>query len=201
LADVVARVFSLLLSMMPDELSSSNSAKDAFSNVPTVVRALVTSPSVLLLANENNVVVAVGIAVSVTVAAIQALLITGLLGLTINVYLFNFALIVIVFLLPFLPTGFTTRNGSLFGNLRTVNNLILRLFTTHDDLLAHGLLENNGLRGILTDNNRLRVNDCRSGWGWGRRFWAEVLGGSGVLFQCKGGFSYRLQIILPFVLP
>jgi uncharacterized membrane protein len=175
---MVTWVFTLLLSVMSQELRSSHTADYAFSDMSLVVRAVVATPCILLFADEHDVIVAVRIPIIAAVTTtILAFLVTGFVETAAVVHLFDSALVIVVFIV-LVSTGLTARNRSLFDHFGPVNNLVSRLLTTHNDLLAHGFLEDNGLGSLLADNDGHRRR--RSGG-----FRTVVLCGSGVLLQLR----------------
>jgi hypothetical protein len=171
--------------MVPDQLGCCNAPNDAFGKVAAMVRAGITTPRVLLFANEDYIVIAVCVTVVVAFTTILALVHVALIPPAAPVDLLHFALIVVVLFLA----GFSTGHLPVLCDFRTlVNDLILRLLPDNN-LLAHRFLHDNGLWCLLADDDGLR----------GRRFRSEELGGPRVLFELVGRrFSHRQ---LPLVLP
>jgi hypothetical protein len=149
--------------MLPKKLCSSNSADYSFGNMALVMGTVIAAiiPSIFLFADKDNIVVAVCIAVSVSVMAILALLVPGLFPTTASIYLLYFALIVVIFI----PT-LSSRRRSLLGGFGALDDLVGRFLPADNDLLAHRFLKDDGLRCLLTYDDGL----------WRGRFGPEVLG-------------------------
>jgi len=181
LTDVVTWILALLLSVMPNQLGCGNAADDAFGQMATVVWARVT-PCVLLLAYEDDVVIAVGVPVTVTIAAVFALGIVSLLATTSAIYLLHLAFVVVVLL----PAWLSACDLSLLCKLGTLDDLVLGFFAAHNNLLSYGLLENDGLWGVLADDDGL--------YGWG--LWAEKLCRFRISLELIWGGSCGLELVL-----
>jgi hypothetical protein len=138
LADTVSRIFALALAMVPNQLRSCDTANDTFGNVSFVMRTGIPAPSIFLLANEDNVVIAIGVSIAVAVAAVLALVVQGFFAMAVPLYLFYSALVVVIFLAA---RWLATSNGPLFRDLGSLlNDLVGGLLSTHNDLLAHRFL-------------------------------------------------------------
>jgi hypothetical protein len=165
---MVPRIISFLLSTMPNKLGCGDSADEPLGNMTAVVWALVTAtPGILFLVDVEHIVVAIGVPIVIATAAVLALIVVAFFAATTTVDLLDLALVVIVFL----PARLAPGNLSVFCD--SLNELICRLFAADDDLLGGRLLENDGLRGLVADNDRLRRRLLRT----------EILGGSWVTFE------------------
>jgi hypothetical protein len=157
----------------------------------TVLRAVVTTaPGILFVAYEDGVVIAVSIAVSMAVTAVFALIERSFLPATSAIDLLDSALVVVVFFPTGLRLWLAAYYLSLFSYFSTVNNLVLGLLATYDDLLSDGFLENDGLWCLLADDDGL----------WRGCFWAVEFSGLWISFKLIGGWSRRLDFVLSFVL-
>jgi hypothetical protein len=167
--------------MVPEELCCSHTANDAFGDVSLTMGTVIAAPCVLLFTNEDDIVVAVGIPVAIAIPTILTLLEEGLLTVAAPIHLFDFALVVVVFI-PTLSAG----DRSLLGNFGALNNLIGRLLATDNYLLAHGFLDDDGLGRLLTYDDGLGCGSFR----------AEVLSRPRVLLQLEGSFPQGLEVTL-----
>lgn len=176
--DVASSGFTLPLAMMSDDLSCSNSGKSARSNI-TLSSGLASTPRVFLFV-DVNIIVAVVVLISPSMI-IFALVGVSLVVTTTSVDFLDPALVVIVFLVA------RTSDLSVFFS-SALNKLI--------GWFLNALADDDGLRGLLPNNNRLHLHlhglggfiaDVDGlGWWLGDRLGAEILSRPRVLLQFIG---------------
>jgi hypothetical protein len=144
-------IVALLLPMMSDELGSCYATNDALGKMSSVVGTFVTAtPRVLFLVDEDYIVLAVCVTISVAIPAVLVLVVGGFLTAAPTIDFSDLALVIIV---CFLAAGLSARNdGPVIRNLRP---FVGWLFATDDNLLACRFLDDDGLRGLIADENGL----------------------------------------------
>ena len=106
---------------------------------------------ITFLMDVDSVVVAICIAIIVTIACILPLIIEGLFASRASVDLTDLTFVIVVFF----PARLATCNLTIIRDFGSFDDLVLRLLSFQYDLLAGWLLNDDGLWDFLTDNDRL----------------------------------------------
>lgn len=167
LSDSMARIFALFPALVTDQLGGADASNDPLSQMAAMMRAAVTEFLIPGASNVLVLVVAVPVVLSMPCAA--TLVIVVFLPTAAVVDFADSTLVIVVVL-----AGFWTLGDLAIVHLGALDNLVLGLLPSQDDLLPDGsFLNDDGLRVGLPDDDGLRR---------GRRT-REELGRLGILFQ------------------
>lgn len=171
LADSRAGFLALALAVVPHKLRGTDAGQDALREVLLVVGARVAGVVIALLADDDHFVVA-GSPILAVLARVLPLIVERFLFAAVSLDFADSPLVVIVLLLWRFWLG-----DFAVPDLGALDKFVRGLFAPKNNLLASGLLlDDDGLRGLLSDDN-----------GLGLRFWESV-----VLL----GFGVPLQLVL-----